>query len=186
MDCFCSVAGVWRYLIQMDSAPRFFIGVILKILAQHNIKNLKKQTIMKTTVLFMLLSFLSCKKEESTPPAEVTPPQVVTPAPPLPDKIFSVRIYETQTNTWDDSFNQNWFVTYNLTTIGAPATAIDMYWLQENETITIAGEFKPAYPYSLIYAYVRSWVDLTDTVPTTFTVPVTVTANVFSYTFTYN
>ncbi|KKN67216.1 hypothetical protein LCGC14_0463890 [marine sediment metagenome] len=133
---------------------------------------------MKTTILLLLLSLFSCKKEETPSPA-------VSPAP-LPDKIFSVRMYETQTKPWMDSFNQNWFVTYNLTTTGTPATAIDMYWLRENETITIDGEFKPAYPYSLIYAYVRSWVDLTDTVPTTIVVPVTVTSNVFSYTFTYN
>ena len=142
---------------------------------------------MKTILLALLIFFIACKKEEPevapVPPPVVTPPP--TPPPPLPDKIFSVRIYGNLTQPWMDSFSLDYFETYNLTTSGTPASAIDQYWLAENDTIGVSGKFKPAFPYDTIYTYVRRWDSLTDTVPVEFKDTVIVTLLEFNYTYIY-
>ena len=143
---------------------------------------------MKTLLLVLLILTSSCKKEETVEPTEIVtpPPVVIPPPPPLPDKIFSVRIYGNLTQPWMDSFSLDYFETYNLTTSGTPASAIDQYWLAENDTIGVSGKFKPAFPYDTIYTYVRRWDSLTDTVPVEFKDTVIVTLLEFNYTYVYN
>ncbi len=147
---------------------------------------------MKTLLLMLLILTSGCEKEEPeaapAPTPIVTPPPVATPPPPpLPDKIFSVRVFEVINDPeWSNALGWNHFETYNLTTNGVAATAIDMYWLAENDTIGISGKFKPAFPYDTVYAYIRSWDSLADTIPTEWKDTIIVNLNEFNYTYIYN
>ncbi len=136
---------------------------------------------MKTKLLLLLLSLASCEKE--APPIAFTPPPTVAP---LTVKIFSVRIHETISEPFWDSFDTGWFEYYNRTSSGAYASAIDQNRLDIGDDISINAKFLPAYPHDTVYAYIRSWITLADTLPVTFIDTVVVTSNEFTYTYIYN
>ena len=86
---------------------------------------------------------------------------------------------------WSNALGWDYFEYYNLTTNGNPASAIDQYWLTETDTIGISGKFKPTFPYDTIYAYIKRWDSLADTIPVEFKDTIIVNLLEFNYTYIY-